>query len=127
MDEKIFQVRRYYFSFLYLSFLYLAVLILILRNNVKPVESEFLDQLIVGLTAVVPAYILFKRKTGYIFDKKIYLRLLTLGQIPLVIGTLLSLMTTNYIYFFLSYPIFLISFLLLLPTKGAVERKNERT
>ncbi|WP_456392134.1 hypothetical protein [Persephonella sp.] len=126
MNEKIFHLRRYYFSFLYFSFVYLALLILVLRNNVKPVETGFVEQLLVGITAVVPAYILFKRKTGYIFGKNTYMKLLVLGQLPLVLGTLLSLMASNYIYFFLSYPIFLIAFLLLLPTRKAVERENER-
>ncbi|WP_457639989.1 hypothetical protein [Persephonella sp.] len=124
MNDRIFELRRFYFTFLYLSFVYLGLLMLVLGKNVKPVNPGMFEQLLIGLSAVIPAYILFKRKTSYIFEKKEYLKLLTAGQIPLIIGTALSAVYSNYLFFFLSYPIFLTAFFILLPTKKAVERKD---
>ncbi|WP_293444688.1 hypothetical protein [Persephonella sp.] len=124
MNEKLFDLRRFYFSFLYLSFVYLGILLLILGSSVKHSQPDVMSQTILGLTGIVPAVILFLKKTRYIFEKKVYIKLLVFSQIPLIIGTVLSIVHFNYTYFLISYPIFLASCLLLLPTKKSVEREN---
>ena len=124
MDKKIFNLRRYYFSFLYLSFIYVAVLILIIGKSVKPAKITDTDGIILGSMGIVPAVIIILRKIRYVYEKGIYIKLLLLGQLPLVVGTIFSIFKSNYVYFFVEYPIFLLTYLLLLPTGKAV--KNER-
>ncbi|MDQ7055122.1 MAG: hypothetical protein Q9M89_00880 [Persephonella sp.] len=48
MDEKIFHLRRYYFSFLYLSFVYVAVLLLVLGKDVKPAQITDIEGITLG-------------------------------------------------------------------------------
>ena len=124
MNEKLFDLRRFYFSFLYLSFIYLGILLLFLGKRVKPLEPDITWEIIIGLTGVVPAVILFLKKTRYIFEKRIYIRLLILSQIPLIVGAAVSVINLNYTYFLISYPIFIAGCLILLPTKKSVERKK---
>ena len=124
MKEKLFDLRRFYFSFLYLSFVYLGILLIFLGNNVKPSQPDIISQTVIGLTGVVPAVILFFKKTKYIFEKKRYIRLLIFSQIPLIVGTALSMIHFNYTYFLISYPIFIAGCLILLPTKKSVEGKR---
>ncbi len=124
MNEKLFDLRRFYFSFLYLSFIYLGILLLILGSRVKHSQPDLISQTLLGLTGTVPAVILFLKKTRYIFEKKVYIKLLIFSQIPIIVGTVLSMIHFNYIYFLISYPIFLAGCLLLLPTKKSVEGKN---
>ncbi len=124
MDEKIFNLRRYYFSFLYLSFIYVAVLIIVIGKGVKPVEITDVEGIILGGLGIIPAVIIILRKIRYIYEKNVYIKLLLLGQIPLVVGTFFSILKSNYVYFFVEYPLFLLTYILLLPTRKAV--KNER-
>ncbi|WP_096999704.1 hypothetical protein [Persephonella hydrogeniphila] len=124
MNEKIFNLRRMYFSFLYTSFIYIGLLLLILGKNVKPVKISFFEESVMAITGIIPAIIFFLKKTGYIFEEKRYAVLLLIGQIPLITGSLLSFIYSNYIYFFISYPIFLLVALVLLPTKKSVEKKD---
>ncbi|MBK3331876.1 hypothetical protein GWK41_02190 [Persephonella atlantica] len=124
MDEKIFNLRRYYFSFLYLSFIYVAVLIMVIGKGVKPVQITDIEGIILGSVGIVPAVIIILRKIRYIYEKSVYIKLLLLGQIPLVAGTFFSIFKSNYVYFFVEYPLFLLTYILLLPTRKAV--KDER-
>jgi len=124
MNEKLFDLRRFYFSFLYGSFVYLGILLIFLGKDVKPSEPDMVSQMIIGLTGIVPAVILFLRKTRYIFEKRMYVRLLILCQIPLITGMVLSMIKLNYIYFLISYPIFVAGSLILLPTRKSVEGKG---
>ncbi len=124
MNEKIIDLRRFYFSFLYVSFIYLGVLILLLGNNVKPSEPDLTTQTLIGFTGVIPAVIYFLKKSKYIFEKKLYIKLLIFCQIPLIVGTVLSLIHLNYIYFLISYPIFITGCLILIPTKKSVKGKS---
>ncbi len=124
MNEKLFDLRRFYFSSLYLSFLYLGILLLILGSSVKSSEPDIISRTLIGLTGVVPAVILFLKKTRYIFEKKLYIKLLIFSQIPLITGTALSMIHFNYTYFLISYPIFIVGCLILLPTRKSFERKK---
>ena len=124
MDEKIFNLRRYYFSFLYLSFVYVAVLILVIGKSVKPAQITDIEGIILGSIGVIPAAIIVLKKIKHIYEKSIYTKLLLLGQLPLVVGTIFSIFKSNYVYFFVEYLLFLLTYLLLLPTRKAV--KNER-
>ena len=124
MNEKLFNLRRLYFSFLYASFIYIGMLLLVLGKNVKPVKTDLFEESIIALTGIIPALALFLRKTGYIFEEKKYVFLLLTGHIPLITGTVLSFLHSNYIYFFISYPIFLLVAFILLPTKRSVEKKD---
>lgn len=123
MNEKLFDLRRFYFSFLYLSFIYLGILLISLGNRIKHSEPDLAPQIVIGLTGIVPAVMLFFKRTRYIFEKKVYISLLILSHIPLIVGTVISLIYLNYIYFLISYPIFIAGCLILLPTKKSVERK----
>lgn len=125
MSEKLFKLRKYYFSFLYLSFVYLAILMLILGKNVKTFQLDFIIETILIITGIIPATFYLLRKTKYIFTENIYIKLLIVGQIPLLIGFLLSFFLKNYIYFLIAYPIFLLAYLVIIPTKKAVEGKGE--
>ncbi|NPA57818.1 MAG: hypothetical protein GXN94_00845 [Aquificae bacterium] len=121
MNEKLFHLRRFYFSFLFGSFIYLAILLLVIGKDTKPAEITVVDRLLLGITGIAPAYIFLLKSRKKLFKAENYIKALLIGELPLLVGTVLSIWKGNYIYFFLAYPIFLITALLLLPTKKSVE------
>ena len=124
MSEKLFQLRRFYFASLYFSLFYIALLIIIFRGrNIQPVEFSSLDYIVLGIISLVPAAIFFIKQVRYIYEKNFYFVMLIFGEIPLIIGFIYSLIKSNSIYLVISYPVFLLGYLLLLPTKKAVEGK----
>ena len=124
MSEKIFQLRRFYFASLYFSLFYIALLIIIFRGkNPHPVEFSLMDYIVLGIISLVPAIIFFVKQVRYIYEKTFYFVMLSFGEIPLIIGFIYSLIRDNSIYLIISYPVFLLGYLLLLPTKKAVEGK----
>ncbi len=124
MSEKLFQLRRFYFASLYFSLFYIALLIIIFKGrNIQPVEFSSLDYIVLGIISLVPAAIFFIKQIKYVYEKNIYFVMLIFGEIPLVIGFIYSLIKGNSIYLIISYPVFLLGYLLLLPTKKAVEGK----
>ena len=124
MSEKLFQLRRYYFAFLYFSLFYIAVLIILLKNkNTQPAEFSLVDYVVFGVISCIPAAIFFIKQARYIYEKTIYLVLLSFGEIPLIVGFVYSLIKGNSIYLIVSYPVFILGYLILLPTKKAVEGK----
>ncbi|WP_051654768.1 hypothetical protein [Persephonella sp. IF05-L8] len=124
MSEKLFQLRRFYFASLYFSLFYIALLIIIFKGrNIQPVEFSSLDYIVLGIISLVPAAIFFIKQIKYVYEKNIYFVMLIFGEIPLIIGFIYSLIKGNSIYLIISYPVFLLGYLLLLPTKKAVEGK----
>ncbi len=124
MSEKLFQLRRFYFASLYFSLFYIALLIIIFKGrNIQPVEFSSLDYVVLGIISLVPAAIFFIKQVRYIYEKNFYFVMLIFGEIPLIIGFIYSLIKSNSIYLVISYPVFLLGYLLLLPTKKAVEGK----
>ena len=124
MSEKLFQLRRFYFASLYFSLFYIALLIIIFKGrNIQPVEFSSLDYIVLGIISLVPAAIFFIKQIKYVYEKNIYFVMLIFGEIPLVIGFIYSLIKGNSIYLIISYPVFLLGYLLLLPTKKAIEGK----
>ncbi len=124
MSEKLFQLRRFYFASLYFSLFYIALLIIIFRGkNVHPVEFSMIDYVVLGVISLVPAIIFFVKQVRYVYEKNFYFVMLVFGEIPLIIGFIYSLVRDNGIYLIISYPVFLLGYLLLLPTKKAVEGK----
>lgn len=124
MSEKLFQLRRFYFASLYFSLFYIALLIIIFKGrNIQPVEFSSLDYIVLGIISLVPAAIFFIKQVRYIYEKNFYFVMLIFGEIPLIIGFIYSLIKSNSIYLVISYPVFLLGYLLLLPTKKAVEGK----
>lgn len=124
MSEKLFQLRRFYFASLYFSLFYIALLIIIFKGrNIQPVEFSSLDYVVLGIISLVPAAIFFIKRVRYIYEKNFYFVMLIFGEIPLIIGFIYSLIKSNSIYLVISYPVFLLGYLLLLPTKKAVEGK----
>jgi len=124
MSEKLFQLRRFYFASLYFSLFYIALLIIIFKGrNIQPVEFSSQDYVVLGIISLVPAAIFFIKQVRYIYEKNFYFVMLIFGEIPLIIGFIYSLIKSNSIYLVISYPVFLLGYLLLLPTKKAVEGK----
>ncbi|NPA12970.1 MAG: hypothetical protein GXO45_03165 [Aquificae bacterium] len=122
MGERLFHLRRYFFASLYTSFIYLALLILILRKDVSPMDTNQINQLIAGLTGVIPAFLWIRKKTNYIFLEDRYKKLLFIGHLPLIVGFILSVVNDNYIYFFITYPVFLLGHLIIFPTEREVSK-----
>ncbi|WP_297453842.1 hypothetical protein [Persephonella sp.] len=99
-------------------------MIIIFRGkNVHPVEFSMIDYVVLGVISLVPAIIFFVKQVRYVYEKNFYFVMLVFGEIPLIIGFIYSLVRDNGIYLIISYPVFLLGYLLLLPTKKAVEGK----
>ncbi|WP_197017052.1 hypothetical protein [Persephonella sp. KM09-Lau-8] len=99
------------------------MIIIFKGRNIQPVEFSSLDYVVLGIISLVPAAIFFIKQVRYIYEKNFYFVMLIFGEIPLIIGFIYSLIKSNSIYLVISYPVFLLGYLLLLPTKKAVEGK----
>ncbi|WP_457641917.1 hypothetical protein [Persephonella sp.] len=126
MSKTLFELRRLYFVSLYTSFLYISLLLIIIRKNVKPAEIGIFDQIIFLVGSLIPAIFFILKRVKNIYIKNFYKKILFAGHIPLVIGFLMSLIWKNYLYFLIMFPVFILAYLIIIPTEKAVSRgKNE--
>ncbi len=117
MDSTLFSLRRMYFISLYSSFFYISILLIILRDNVKPAEISVFHQVVLGLISVMPALFFILKKKVNIFQDKIYKKILITSHLPLIIGFLLSVISKNYIFFMIIFPVFILAYIIILPLK----------
>ncbi len=113
MKQVLLEKRKYYFIFLFSSFVYIGLLILIIKNP-APFSLTVLDNVILGIGALVPAFLFFLRKTAK-EDVDKYKKILVLGHLPLLIGFFLSLLKMNLMYFLVMFPVFVLGYLIIIP------------
>ena len=112
--NKTAKIRQLFFIGLFSSIVYIAVLILILRKT--PIkEPNNLYTLTLGFSAAVLLYPVFLRLKGKLFDLKSYTISVFLLHIPLILGFLFAILDKNYIYLFMSFPVFLLGYIIIMP------------
>jgi len=115
MDRILAKKRQYYFGFLFFSFVYFGIAILIIKE-IKPFSLEILQEFFLILGALIPAVLFFLRNK--LVTLRGYIILLLIGQIPMVIGFLLSVFYKNYIYIMMMFPVFVLAYLIVIPLEG---------
>lgn len=100
--------RKVYFASLFSVFILFAILI------VMRVPLHFLLEEIfvytISILGLIPTVLLFIRK------KSVKLKV-AVAYIPAIIGFSVSLLSNNSVYFLMSFPIFLLNFLVILPRR----------
>ncbi len=119
MNGKIIAVRKYYFIFLYSSIIYFAIAILIVGKRGLLGEPKFWQNFLLILTALIPTFLFlyrirFKEK---FFNLSTYIKLLVVGELPIITGFILTLFSFNYYFISISFLIYILSYLVLLPVK----------
>lgn len=107
MDNEVINKRKYYFGFLFSGIIFFPVLIIL---KVKlDLNVNLLALSIITLFSTLPAFLYFSKK------KYEYKKLLIIGYIPLVIGFSISLIFNNSLYMVISFPLFFLNYIILLP------------
>ncbi|NPA53416.1 MAG: hypothetical protein GXO21_01970 [Aquificae bacterium] len=114
MDEILIKKRQYYFGFLFFSFVYFGLAILLL-DKTQPFSLNIYQQIPMIIGAIIPAILFFLKKLEN--NLKNYILLLFLGQIPLIIGFVLSIIYKNLLYLIVMFPVFILGYLILLPVE----------
>ncbi len=110
--KNIFELRRLYFIGLFSSIIYPALLIVILgKSPLKDVSNLAIS--LISASAFVIFYIMFLKVKRKIYEN--FKIPLILGHLPMVIGFVFSLLEKNYLYILISFPVFLIIYILLIP------------
>ncbi len=116
MKKDFIRKRQYYFGFLFFSFIYFGVAMLLVKN-VKPADFGLVQQGVMIIGAFIPALMFFLRNKMVTIKK--YLLLLLLGQIPMVVGFVLTIFYKNFLYLLIMFPVFVLGYLIIIP----IERK----
>ncbi|ACN98312.1 hypothetical protein [Sulfurihydrogenibium azorense] len=110
MNETLVDRRKKYFASLFSIFIWFAVLIL-LRVPLNPNFSFFSPAfLVILLTAFIPSLLIFKKKSNYNLT-------LILAYIPALVGFITSIIFNNSVYFLISFPIFLLGYIIIFPKR----------
>ncbi len=107
MNNELVNKRKYYFGFLFSSIIFFPILIILKVKLDLNVDSVAL--FLITLISILPAFLYFYKK------KYEYKKLLTIGYIPLVIGLLISLIFNNSLYMVISFPLFFLNYIILIP------------
>jgi asparagine N-glycosylation enzyme membrane subunit Stt3 len=107
--DQLLEKRRLYFAFLFSSFIFFALLIL-LKIPLNPFDIGY-PVYILSIFSVLPAYLFFGRK------KISFKNQLILGYVPLIAGFVISIIFNNSIYFLISFPIFLLNYIIIMPRR----------
>ncbi|GAB6071925.1 hypothetical protein JCM14244_03020 [Venenivibrio stagnispumantis] len=100
--------RQIYFGFLFSVFIIIAILILLFRKSSNlNLENSYI--FIISLTSFILPLLLFYRK------KISFIKLCLIGYIPAIVGFIISLINQNYFYFFVAFPIFVLSYIVIIP------------
>lgn len=104
--------RKIYFAALFSIFILFALLIFF-KKPIYLDESHF-SVIYLMPSVFIPALLIFLRK------KNMYIKIF-IAYIPAIIGFILAITLKNSVYFLSSFPIFLISFIVIFP-RGKDER-----
>jgi len=121
MNPNLIYVRKTYFSFLFSSFIFFSMLILIIGKNTSPLNITGTFKIVSVLLAFIPTGLFLYRWKKRKVDKKTFLKLCIIGYIPIAVGTFFSIFYKNYLYFVLLFPIFFLSYLVIVPTQNFIE------
>ena len=121
MNKNLIYSRKIYFSFLFSTFIFFSLSMIILRQNLKPLVIDFTFETISIALSFIPAGVFLYRWKKKKVNTKTFIKLCIIGYIPIIVGFLLSLVYKNYIYMVLLFPIFLLSYLILVPTQNFIE------
>ncbi len=113
MDKKLIKKRQFYFGFLFLSFIYFGIAMLVVKQA-KPLSFDLFQEVLIVIAGLIPAVLFFLRKK---YETKKYLFLLAIGQIPIVLGFLLSILYENLFYLIIMFPVFILGYLVIIPVK----------
>ncbi len=122
--DNIFYLRRYYFAGLFSSIFYFALLLIILGKAKNPeIEDKYIY--LITFTSIFIPYFVYLRVKNKLFKLNTYKVSLIIGHIPLIFGFLFSLLERNYIYLLVSFPIFFINYLILIPwSKNGLQKTD---
>lgn len=107
MNDELINKRKYYFGFLFSSIIFFPILIILkvkLDLNVDPIPIFSIT-----LLSFLPAFLYFNKK------KYNYKNLLIISYIPVIVGFLLSIIFNNSMYMVISFPLFLLNYIILVP------------
>ncbi|WP_245596370.1 hypothetical protein [Sulfurihydrogenibium subterraneum] len=110
LNEALIQKRKKYFALLFSVFIWFAVLIILkvpLNPNFSILSPAFI---MIMLTAFIPSFLVFKKKYNYNLT-------LFLAYIPALVGFITSVIFNNSAYFLISFPIFLLSYIVIFPKR----------
>ncbi|WP_297889936.1 hypothetical protein [Sulfurihydrogenibium sp.] len=110
MNKDLIEKRKKYFGVLFSIFILFALLIL-LKIPLNPDFSLIsFPSFLILLVSTTPAFLILNK------DKK-YNTLLTVAYIPALVGFLTSLIFNNSLYFLMTFPVFLLNFILIFPKR----------
>jgi len=110
--KNIFEFRRLYFIGLFSSIIYPSSLMVILgKSPIKDVSN--IGIFLISASSLVIFYIVFLKVKQNLYSN--YKIALILGHLPMIIGFLFSFLEKNYLYILISFPIYLIIYIILIP------------
>ncbi len=113
MDNLV-KIRQIYFIGLFSSIIYIALLIIILKKTPMK-EPNGVYTLLLGLVSIVLVYPLLLKVKKRLFEVKQYKLAAIALHLPLILGFAFSLIDKNYVYLFMSFPVFLIGYIIIMP------------
>jgi hypothetical protein len=112
--EKVIKIRQFYFAGLFSSILYFSLLLIFIGKAKNP-EIRDLYIYFITFSSFLILYFFYLRIKNKIFNLKNYVFSLILGHVPLILGFIFTLLEKNYIYILISFPLFFINYLILIP------------
>jgi len=123
MNQSLIIARKYYFSFLFSTIIPLSVLIILYGKEVLPFEirNPFLSVSL--LMSLIPTFLFLYRWRKKSVNIDVFKKLCLIAFIPVLTGTLVSLLYKNYLYLVLLFPVSFLSYLVILPTEKFIKEK----
>lgn len=110
--KNIFELRRLYFIGLFSSIIYPSLLMVFLgKSPIKDVSNVGI--FLISASSLVIFYIVFLKARQNLYGN--YKISLILGHLPIITGFLFSFLEKNYLYILISFPIYLIIYVILIP------------
>ncbi len=122
MNPELIISRKIYFSFLFSSFIFLALLIMFFGKNISPLKFDTLFIVVSIAVSFIPAGLFLFRWYKKKVSKGTFIKLCVLAYIPVILGFLLSILYKNYLYFVLLFPVFFLSYLIIVPTNNFISK-----
>ncbi len=121
MNKNLILARKIYFSFMFSSFIFFALLILIIGKNLNPFIPDPVFKITSFMSALIPAGLFIYRWKSKKVNTRTFFKLSFIGYIPVIVGFIISILYKNYLYFVLLFPVFFLSYLVIVPTKNFIE------
>ncbi len=121
MKPALIASRKYYFSLLFSSLILLAVLIILIGKQVSPFRFNNIFLFLSFINAFIPAGLFIYRWKSKRVSLKTFKLLCIIAYIPVLVGFLTSILFENYLYLVLFFPVFFLSYIVIVPTENFIE------